>query len=193
MSYRKTLIASAVLTGLMSGHAAAASNDWKGESKDAWIDGKVETALMLNTELNNFEIDTHVENREVTLSGTVDSDIAKQLAGEITGNVKGVKEVSNDLVVEGGYRDKAQQVGNKMERAGDKFVQTWYDSTTTAGLNMQFAMNDNLQATRIDVDTKNGVVTLRGEVESDAARDLAVEMAKSYDNVDDVKDQLSVK
>lgn len=186
MEFRKTLIAGAVITGMLSGPAMAGNNDWKGESKDAWIDGKVETALMLNGELNNFEIDTQVENREVTLSGTVDTDIAKDLAEEITENVKGVKDVENNIEVDANHR-------NSMERAGDKFVRTWQDSTATAGLNMKYAVNDNLEATSIDVDTKNGVVTLSGTVRSEAARDLAVEMAENYDNVDKVRDRLTVK
>lgn len=186
MSYRKTIIASALLTGLVSGQALASSNSWKGESRDAWIDGKVETALMLNGELNNFEIDTDVENRQVTLSGTVNSEIAKDLAGEITNNVEGVKRVDNNIDVDAKHR-------NSMQRAGDKFVRTWQDSTITAGLNMQYAVNDNLQATAINVDSKRGVVTLTGSVSSDAAKSLAGEMAESYDNVDEVRNRLAVK
>ncbi|WP_286845512.1 BON domain-containing protein [Spongiibacter sp. UBA6593] len=45
----------------------------------------------------------------------------------------------------------------------------------------------------MDVDTKDGVVTLRGTVKSDAARDLAIEIAKSFDKVTDVEDKLVVR
>ena len=58
---------------------------------------------------------------------------------------------------------------------------------------MKYATNDDIAATSIDVDTKDGVVTLRGTVKSDAARDLAIEIAKSFDKVTDVEDKLVVR
>lgn len=184
MKFHNTILASAVTAALISSPASA--NSWQGESKDAWLDGKIETALMLNGELNNFEIDTKVHNRDVVLSGVVNSEIEKDLAEEIADNVEGVDEVTNNIRVDANYR-------NKMEKTGDNFARTWNDLSTTAGLNMKYAMNEQIEATDIDVDTKNGIVTLTGSVRSEAAHDLAVEMAKGYDHVKDVNDKLSVR
>ncbi|MBO6751511.1 MULTISPECIES: BON domain-containing protein [Spongiibacter] len=184
MTIKKTLITTLTLSALASTPALAET--WQGKANDAWIDGKVETAIMLNGELNNFEIDTGVKQGKVTLSGTVTSDIEKDLAGQIAHNVDGVQSVENKLNVEKDYR-------GKMKQAGENFAGTWNDLTTTAAINMKYATNDDIAATSIDVDTKDGVVTLRGTVKSDAARDLAIEIAKSFDKVTDVEDKLVVR
>ena len=185
MNTKKALITAMTVTTLASAPVFAAENTWKGEANDAWLDGKLETALMLNGELNNFDIDTQVENAMVTLSGDVQSETEKDLAGQIAMNIEGVQDVTNNLVVKPEYE-------GDMESAGSSFTRSWHDMTITAGLNMEFAASGELEATAIDVDTENGIVTLTGEVESSAAKDLAVEMAKGYDNVIEVQDNLTV-
>ncbi|MBM7424159.1 BON domain-containing protein [Spongiibacter marinus] len=65
MTIKKTLITSLTLGALASTPVLADS--WQGKTKDAWLDGKVETAIMLNGELNNFDIDTDVDQGKVTL------------------------------------------------------------------------------------------------------------------------------
>lgn len=184
MRFKKTVLTAITLTTLAAAPAMAAGN-WKGEAKDAWLDGKLETALMLNTELNAFTIDTKVSHGEATLSGTVGSDVEKELAGQIAKNVDGVSDVDNNIKVKDGYKGDSHSEGKSFSR-------TWHDATITAGLNMKYAASDNLSAMDINVDTDNGVVTLKGTVKNDAARDLAVAMAKGYDNVVDVKDDLKV-
>ena len=184
MTMKKTLITTLTLSALASTPALAET--WQGKANDAWIDGKVETAIMLNGELNNFEIDTNVKKGKVILSGTVASDIEKDLAGQIAQNVDGVQGVDNKLNVQKDYRSKVKQ-------AGENFASTWNDLSTTAAINMKYATSDDISATSIDVDTKNGVVTLTGIVKSDAAHDLAIEIAKSFDKVTDVEDKLVVR
>jgi hyperosmotically inducible protein len=186
MNTKKALITAMTVTALTSAPVFAADNTWKGEANDAWLDGKLETALMLNGELNNFEIDTQVQNAMVTLTGDVQSETEKDLAGQIAMNIEGVQDVTNNLTV------KPDHEGN-MESASSSFARSWHDMTITAGLNMEFAASSELEATAINVDTEKGIVTLKGEVDSSAAKDLAVEMAKGYDNVIDVQDELTIK
>lgn len=183
MKYSKTLSTGLIIAALSSTNVMA--NTWQGETKDAWLDGKIETAFMLNSELNNFEINTDVENGVAVLSGTVKTEIEKDLAEEITNNIEGVTDVNNNIEVKEDYT-------SKIEKTGDNFARTWSDLTITAGLNMKFAANDDIAATEIDVDTLNGNVTLTGTVKSKAAHDLAIEIAKGFDNVVDVDDQLTI-
>ncbi len=157
---------------------------WKGSAKDAWIDGRVETALMFNTEVNNFKIDTEVNNGIVMLTGEVGSEAKKDLAGRIAAKVDGVSSVINKLTVKEGYEGEANE--------GSTFARKMRDMAVTAGLNIEFAAHSELEATRIDIDTKNGAVELTGDVKSQAAKDLAVEIAKGYDDVTSVKDNLRV-
>lgn len=79
--------------------AFASEQDWKGESLDAWVDGKAETTLLLNAELNSFNIDTDVEDGIVTLTGEVNSTLEKSLAEELIKTLDGVKGVENKLTI----------------------------------------------------------------------------------------------
>lgn len=184
MHLKKTAFAMVMMSSLMAAPVMA-DKDWQGEAKDAWLDGKLETALLLNTQLNNFKIDTDIDNGVANISGTVSNQTQKDLAGEIAGNIEGIKQVNNNITVEENYQGEMNE--------GDKsFTRTWHDMTVTAGLKMQLAAHDELKATEIEVSTDNGVVTLNGNVKNAAERDLAIEMAKGYDKVESVNDQLVV-
>lgn len=178
----KTLALGVTLAALAATSTHAA--EWEGQARDAWIDGKLEGSYLLNTELNNFKIDTAVNNGVVTLTGTVASDVHKELAGEIATNLDGVTSVNNMLTVgESEYR---------MDDAGRDFTTAFYDMTTTARLKSTFAVNSELKAMDINIDTKDGVVTLEGSAESDAAKQLAEEIASGYDHVQRVDNRLVV-
>src|SRR5687768_12064742 len=56
----------------------------------------------------------------------------------------------------------------------------------------EFVNEDVLSGSNIDVDVKNGVVTLQGTVPSQAARARALELAKKNDGVKNVVDQLKI-
>merc|ERR1712071_513945 len=95
-TFNKSMIAALVLGTTAMG--AQASN-WENESKDAWIDGKAETVLLMNTNLNNFDINTDVKNGKVVLTGKVDSELDKELAEELVLSLDGVSDVENNLTV----------------------------------------------------------------------------------------------
>lgn len=177
----------AVLFGIVTATALSApamANDWEGNAKDAWIDGKLEGSYLLNSELNNFRIDTEVENGNVTLSGTVSSEAHKELAGEIAQNLADVGTVHNNLLV--------ADEGDPYADTDRDFSSRFFDMTTTVGLKTNFAVNSELEAHEINIDTDNGVVTLEGEVETEAARMLAEEIAASYDHVTKVNNNLRI-
>jgi len=68
---------------------------------DATITARVKYALIANGSTDGLSIDVDTMNREVTLSGKVDSDQQKQLAERIAGNVDGVAGVKSELKVVG--------------------------------------------------------------------------------------------
>ncbi len=158
--------------------------EWEGQAMDAWIDGKLETSYLLNTELNNFKIDTAVNGGAVTLTGTVATDTHKDLAGEIAHNLNGVTTVNNMLTI--GESDYMMDANSK------KFSTSFFDMTTTARLKANFAVNTELSATDINIDTNDGVVTLEGKADSDAAKQLAEEIAEGYEHVTRVNNNLVV-
>ena len=66
--------------------------------KDAWLDGRLETAYLLNRHLNSFTIDTKVKDGVAYLSGTVEYDIDKDLAQQVALGIEGINEVENELI-----------------------------------------------------------------------------------------------
>ena len=64
------------------------------------------------------------------------------------------------------------------------------DAGITTAVKSKFAADDTVKAYRIDVDTKDKVVTLKGDVETVAARERAVEIAKATEGVRDVVDAM---
>lgn len=168
----------------------SAASDWQpGASQkvsDVWIDARLETAYLFNSHLNNFNIQTDVDHGAVLLTGTVQSDIDKDLAGEIARSLNGVRSVDNQLVIK-------QSAASAPRNAEDvDFSQKVDDATTTANVKTRLIANQHLSGLDIDVDTKDSVVTLTGDVSSDQARQLAGLIAKNTPEVRDVRNQLQI-
>ena len=66
------------------------------------------------------------------------------------------------------------------------------DPGITTAVKTKLAADDTVKAYKIDVDTKEGVVTLAGTVDTAEAKTRAVEVARSTKGVVSVTDQLSV-
>jgi osmotically-inducible protein OsmY len=184
ITVKRTLGTLGLICALQATQALAQEQDWEGEAHDAWIDGKLEAAYLFNSELDNFKIGTSVTDGQVTLTGYVPSETHKQMAEDIAKNLDGVTGVTNQLTIgEGdyGWGDKERAFRVKVS-----------DATTTVRLKSAYAINKELNASDIDIDTKDGVVTLTGTVNSGAAKQLAEQIADDYDYVDTVNNQLQV-
>ncbi|MFP8966161.1 BON domain-containing protein [Pokkaliibacter sp. CJK22405] len=170
----------------------AKSDDWKGEMKDAWLDGRIETVYLMNKNLNPFDIDTEVEKGEVTLTGNVDSEINKSLAGQLAENIDGVTGVKNNLTVS--TDNDVSMNDDDMDASGKSSFMAKVDAaTTTATIKTKFLMDSDISGTAINVDTApSGEVTLTGSVDSKAEKDKAIQVAKDVDGVSDVVDHLTV-
>jgi len=66
------------------------------------------------------------------------------------------------------------------------------DAGISTSVKSRLAADDTVKAYRIDVDTQDKVVTLRGEVDTPAAKARAVEVARATSGVRDVVDVLKV-
>lgn len=163
------------------------SQSWQGRARDAWLDGRIETAFALNRYLNPFEIDTQVDDGAVKLSGTVDSQIDKELAGEIAKGVDGVREVDNQLAVDPDRADSARQPSPDRS-----FGQRVEDATITARVKVALLSSPSTEGLAIDVDTERAVVTLAGEVRSAQERELAERIAENTEGVERVANTLEV-
>jgi hyperosmotically inducible protein len=168
------------------------SDSFTDSAKDAWLTGKIETIYTLNRHLNSFSINTNVDKGMVNLTGMVESDIDRDLAVELAKNVDGVLEVRSDLTIE---PKTARQTAsaNAAKHDGDRTFGTWVDdATTTAAVKSKLIGNSNTSGMKIDVDTRNDVVTLSGRAASAEEKALAGEIALGTGDVADVHNQLVV-
>jgi osmotically-inducible protein OsmY len=66
------------------------------------------------------------------------------------------------------------------------------DPGITTKVKARFVNDDIVKAYQINVDTKNGVVTLTGDVETTAAKEQAIKLARGTEGVRDVVDRMRV-
>ena len=88
---------------------------------------------------------------------------------------------------------------SRMEQAKDKVKSTTADaksavsdSWVTVKTKIALFADERVKGTQVSVDTKNGVVHLRGKVDSGEAKQAAAEVAKGVEHVKSVKNELQV-
>ena len=181
------LLAALALTFV--GTAYGDKSEKTGPAKDGWITGKIETVYLLNPHLNPFTIHTETTNGRVHLTGTVESDIDRDLAGEIAKGIEGVVAVDNDLKVSPSARES-----ERAKMADGRPFGVWIeDLTTTAMIKTKLLTDPNVGGLKINVDTRNNIVTLTGEVSSAEERQLAGKLASNTGDVKQVHNQIVVK
>jgi hyperosmotically inducible protein len=181
----KKSIALIGLAGALVALPVTAAN-LKGEAKDGWILGKIETVYLLNPHLSAFAIDTDVKNGAVHLTGKVENSIDHDLAGELAKGIEGVVSVDNDLVIDTKARSSVKQGGRSFSAWVD-------DATTTAEVKSKLLTNSNTHGLKINVDTSGEVVTLSGTVTSAEEKQLAEQLARNSSEVKDVHNKLVVQ
>ena len=82
--------------------------------------------------------------------------------------------------------------GEKAERVANDVSDKVKDAAITTAVNAKLAQDKGLSALRIDVDTVNGRVSLRGTAPDPAARERATTLASAVDGVVSVDNQLVV-
>jgi len=87
----------------------------------------------------------------------------------------------------------ARNTADETRRMGAAGADKVDDATITAKVNAALAADKDLSAVRIDVDTKNGVVTLTGPAPSPEASAQATKIAKNVKGVTSVENRLTVK
>ena len=85
----------------------------------------------------------------------------------------------------------------KLEAAGERIPDATRaslgDAAITASIQTDFLKDPDLSVLKIDVDTKDGVVTLNGLAENEAARKRAAQLAGAIKGVREVRNHLTVK
>ena len=178
--YISTFCTALVIGGaLLAGSSYALDKtDVKTPINDMWITAKTKIALAADGRVKGRQIDVETTNGQVMLRGKVDSDSAKQAAGDITKMLDGIKTVKNDLEV---------VTPATREAIDDK------DEAITTRVKEHMAMDLNLKTAGIAVQTNAGVVSLTGEVKDIMTSANASWTIRQVAGVKSVKNDLTVK
>ncbi|MCB0318257.1 MAG: BON domain-containing protein [Bdellovibrionales bacterium] len=174
------LICSCLLLALPVYAKDAAKKD---RQSDTWLEAKLDTTYMLNRHMILSGVKTDVRNQTAYLTGTVDSEVKKELAEQIAKSIDGMKGVENNIQVAKENTDKSNS---------NSFSKLIGDLSTTASVKTKLIANSEVNGFDINVESNGNTVTLLGEVESDIQRDLAEQIALNTDGVTTVNNKLQV-
>jgi osmotically-inducible protein OsmY len=151
------------------------------EHSDAWIALKIRSELLVHANVSATSTKVDVNNGVVLLTGTVDNLAQKDLTEAYVKDVKGVKSITNDLVV-------------KEPSSTDSTVsETMDDASITSQVKYALLTHRSTSAIKTKVTTKDGIVMLSGDADSDAEKDFAGKLASGIRGVKSVDNEMVVR
>jgi osmotically-inducible protein OsmY len=140
---------------------------------DSRIEAAARDSYVFRTYLKDDDIKIESKEGVVTLTGTVSETSRSTLAKETIASLPGVKGVENKLMVK-----------------GDPTAST--DAWLSDKLKISLLFHRSVSAGKADVTVKDGIVTLKGNAESQAQKELTTEYAKDIDGVKEVNNEMVV-
>ena len=176
---------------------------------DSWLTTKIQTQYGADHDIKAMNIIVSTRDGVVTLKGQVDGENAREQAVNVARYTDGVRKVEDRLTVGqaastddapadavdegGGIRDRSSgSVATTGTMPGGTAIVPMDDMSVTSRIQARYFLDAVLKGRRIDVDTRNGVVTLRGEVASDNERAQSLLLARTTAGVERVEDALIV-
>ena len=166
-----------------AGTASAGANAGN-DLSDGWITTKIQARFFMDPDVKGRNINVDTNNGVVVLRGTVGSYSARRQAVNMARSTDGVHEVRDELRVDTTRDNRSSSVARSNDKVDDGWITTKIQS--------KYFMDGDVQASGINVTTRNGVVTLTGSVASKEAKDTAVQLARDTDGVRSVRDQLKI-
>ena len=184
----KLLLAAAVALALGSGQAIAdtktTANQQSGPVANARQEAQIWTTYALSPYLRSNDLSVSVEDGKATLTGNVEEDVHKELAGAIAAGVKGIKDVDNQISVDADYK----QPSSSTRGYGDVVD----DATITTAVKSKLLWSKHTEGMDTKVVTHDGKVELSGTVATQQAKQQAEKLAKNTDGVRAVSNKLLV-
>ena len=198
----------------LSAFTGCSDNDSRAEPKDTpqigadakrgdiEITAEVKAKITDDELLDGTDVSVDTNNGVVNLTGSVHNEPQVQRAVELAKNTTGVLSVNNQLKIEAdipigeSLKEQSKETGKDIKETTENIAsdtkEAVGDAAITSEAKLKFAADDTVKALNIDVDTNNGVVTLRGTVNSKAELNQAVRLAKSVDGVKKVISELEI-
>lgn len=139
---------------------------------DRQIETAARTSFALRTVLEG-RVKVSADFGVLTLTGTVENQADKALAGDTTTRIPGVSGVENNLTVQASHREQS-----------DRWI--------TQGIQRRLRVSRGLSVAAITVAVEDAMVTLTGNVEAAASKELAGRVAGEITGVKYVRNNLAV-
>ncbi|MHB8765568.1 MAG: BON domain-containing protein [Deferrisomatales bacterium] len=152
------------------------------EKSDAWITSKVKTALLFRRNVDASVIQVSVKDGIATLRGDAISQAQKEVTTEYARTVEGVKGVRNEMTV--------STIAKNIHEAAMRGKID--DASVTAQVRMALLFHRSTSVLNTQVDTDDGVVTLRGEARNVAEKELVGELVNEINGVKKVRNEMSI-
>jgi osmotically-inducible protein OsmY len=152
------------------------------ENSDGWLSMKVKTSLLYNRNVSGVKTQVFVTDGIVTLKGEAENQAQKDLAGEYAKDIKGVKDVKNEMTIAKIPSEPKQTMGEKID-----------DASITAQIKMALLSHHSTSAFKTGVETNDGVVTLTGKASSGAGKDMVSKVASDVNGVINVVNNMTIE
>ena len=177
---------------------------------DPGITTAVKSKFAADDTVKAYQIDVDTSNGVVTLTGIVDSPAAEEHAITLARRTEGVAdvvdhlsvgapatsttgEIKDDLDAAGrATKDAAERGVDASKNAAERTGELVGDAAITTAVKSKLLGDTTTPGLKIDVDTKDGVVTLSGNVASKAESDRALSLARGTDGVKRVVNNLKI-
>jgi hyperosmotically inducible protein len=166
---------------------------------DAALTAKVKAALIADVDVEASRIDVDSRDGAVKLNGTQSTELGIERAAAIAKAIDGVKAVDNQLRFEASAPAASEPgaataavteaASDAAAAAGDAMA----NGALTAKVKGALLAAPDVKGLQIDVDSRNGVVTLTGTLDSGTAVERAQAIARGVDGVRSVESRLAVK
>jgi osmotically-inducible protein OsmY len=158
-----------------------------------WTTTKIQAQYFADPEIKPWNIDvTTTSGGHVTLRGEVETAADRETAVRIARQTEGVTEIEDLLRVKAEPAATSGRAAPRSAIEPDTAFDGQPDLWVTTKIQAKYFIDDEVRARNIDVDTRGGVVTLRGTVDSYAIRRQAVALARNTEGVREVRDELQV-
>lgn len=182
---RKLALSAAIAMTFFTGMKGALASEVSAEITEARQETQIWTTYALSPYLRAHNIKVSVDNGKATLTGKVDEEVNKELAKQIALGVSGIKQVDNQLIVDGDYTPGPKNTGRSYGEMVD-------DASISAVVKSKLLWSKEAQGMSVNVETKSGKVTLQGTADSAAAKELAGALANNTHGVVSVNNKLVV-
>ena len=127
---------------------------------------------------------------EAQQAGREAAEAGRELKADAAEAGRGLKADAAAATAEA--RAEAAKAGEAIKEGARDAAGLASDVAITASVNARLAKDPDLSALRINVDTKDGAVTLTGPAPNESAKDRAATLAREVDGVKSVTNNLSV-